>query len=75
MDLKKNETMNERYDVIVLGSGFEGGLLALILASQGVNVLMVDGGQHPRFALGESTVRHTFRMLKIMGERWNIALA
>ncbi len=59
-------------DVIVLGSGFEGGLLSTILAHQGVNVLMIDGSSHPRFALGESTVRHTFRMLKILGERWQI---
>lgn len=60
------------YDVAILGAGFEGGLLASILAYKGVKVLLIDAGTHPRFALGESTVRHTFRMLKIMGERFGL---
>jgi FADH2 O2-dependent halogenase len=55
-----------------VGAGFEGGLLGLILASQGAKVLIIEAGTHPRFALGESTVRHTFRMMKILGERWQI---
>jgi FADH2 O2-dependent halogenase len=62
----------EQYDVAILGAGFEGATLGLILAHQGVKVLLIDSGIHPRFALGESTVRHTFRMMKIIGERFNI---
>ena len=64
--------MSEQFDVAILGAGFEGGMLATILASNGFKVLMVDAGTHPRFALGESTVRHTFRMIKIMAERFNV---
>src|SRR5277367_3311546 len=63
---------HDLYDVAVLGAGFEGGLLSTILAYKGVKVLLIDAGTHPRFALGESTVRHTFRMLKIMGERFGV---
>ncbi len=63
---------DQTYDVAILGAGFEGGLLASILAYNGVKVLLIDAGTHPRFALGESTVRHTFRMLKIMGERFGV---
>src|SRR5689334_10662459 len=62
----------EVFDVAILGTGFEGGLLGIILAHQGAKVLMIDAGTHPRFALGESTVRHTFKMLKIIGERFRI---
>ena len=60
------------YDVAILGAGFEGGLLATVLGHQGVKVLMLDAGTHPRFALGESTVRHTFKLLKIIGERYQV---
>ncbi len=63
---------NEQFDVAIIGAGFEGGLLGTILAANGAKVLMIESGMHPRFAVGESTVRHVFRMLKIMGERFNV---
>ena len=64
--------MNEQFDVAILGAGFEGGMLATILACKGAKVVIIDAGTHPRFALGESTVRHTFRMIKIMAERFGV---
>jgi FADH2 O2-dependent halogenase len=67
-----NADPGDLFDVAILGTGFEGGLLGTILGHQGVKVLMIDAGQHPRFALGESTVRHTFKMLKIIGDRYHI---
>lgn len=45
----------ESADVLVLGSGFGGSLLAMILAKQGRRVAVVDVNEHPRFAIGEST--------------------
>jgi len=63
---------NPVYDVAIIGAGFEGALLGLILAKHGAKVLIIEAGTHPRFALGESTVRHTFRMMKIVGERFDI---
>ena len=47
--------MTRRYDIIVVGSGFSGSLLAWILASQGRSVLLIDRSKHPRFAVGESS--------------------
>ena len=64
--------MNEQYDVAILGAGFEGSMLGIILACNGAKVVIIDAGTHPRYALGESTVRHTFRMIKIMAERFNV---
>lgn len=44
-----------RSDVLILGSGFGGSLLAAILARGGLRVILIDRRTHPRFAIGEST--------------------
>lgn len=44
-----------RCDVVVLGSGFAGSILARVLAVQGLDVVLVERGRHPRFSLGESS--------------------
>ncbi|KKD02453.1 NAD(P)-binding protein, partial [Streptomyces sp. WM6386] len=41
-------------DVFILGSGLAGSVAGAILARQGTKVVLVDAGQHPRFAVGES---------------------
>ncbi|MCA1596417.1 MAG: FAD-dependent oxidoreductase [Chloroflexi bacterium] len=43
------------FDLIVVGSGFGGSLLALIAHRIGLRVLLIERGSHPRFAIGEST--------------------
>lgn len=43
------------YDVVVIGSGFAGSVLARCLRSAGKRVLVLERGEHPRFALGESS--------------------
>ena len=42
-------------DVVVLGSGFGGSLLAAALGAGGMSVAVVDRARHPRFAIGESS--------------------
>ena len=42
-------------DVLVVGSGFGGSLMAMVLAKLGFRSLVVERGNHPRFALGESS--------------------
>ena len=42
-------------DVVILGSGFGGSLLAAILARHGRRVVILDRERHPRFAIGESS--------------------
>jgi FADH2 O2-dependent halogenase len=60
------------YDVAIVGSGLAGSLLAAILARQGAKVLLLDGGQHPRFSIGESTIPFTLVSLRILAERYDV---
>jgi len=41
-------------DLVVVGSGFGGSLLAMIARRIGLRVLLLERGRHPRFAIGES---------------------
>ncbi|MET0556539.1 MAG: FAD-dependent oxidoreductase, partial [Vicinamibacteria bacterium] len=45
----------DRAHVVVAGAGFAGALLARLLARHGLDVILVDRGRHPRFAIGESS--------------------
>jgi tetracycline 7-halogenase / FADH2 O2-dependent halogenase len=62
----------DSYDVAILGSGIAGSMLGAILARQGRRVLLLDRGEHPRFALGESTVPHTSMLMRILGDRFGV---
>jgi FADH2 O2-dependent halogenase len=42
-------------DLVVLGSGFGGTLLAIIAQKLGYSVALLERGKHPRFAIGESS--------------------
>ncbi len=64
--------MTERYDVAILGAGIGGTLLATILARHGVRVLIVEKEQHPRFAVGESTVPETTFLLEVLARRYDV---
>ena len=62
----------DRYDVIIVGSGLSGTMLGSILAKGGFRVLLLDGVQHPRFAIGESTVGYTLVTLRLIAERYGV---
>ena len=61
-----------RYDVAILGAGIAGGILGAVLARNGLRVLLLDAGMHPRFAVGESTIPHTSTMSEIIAERYQV---
>lgn len=42
-------------DEVIIGAGFSGALLALMLHRAGRRVALIERGRHPRFALGESS--------------------
>jgi len=55
------------YDVAIIGSGIAGTMLGAILAKQKLNVVIIDAGTHPRFAVGDSMVPESAVLLKIPG--------
>ena len=64
--------MVKEYEVVILGSGISGTLLAAILARHNVRVAVLDSGTHPRFAIGEATVPETTTNLKIMSRLYDV---
>src|SRR5436190_21045391 len=44
-----------RAQVLVVGSGFAGSLMAMIARRIGFSVALLERGHHPRFAIGESS--------------------
>jgi FADH2 O2-dependent halogenase len=60
------------HDVLILGSGLAGTMIAACLARNGVDVLVIDAGQHPRFAIGESTIPYTSMMMRLISERYGV---
>lgn len=70
MDMK---TGNAKFDVIILGGSMTASTLALTLNSQGVSVLMVDSGNHPRFALGESLLKPTVYWMHLLAKKYGVA--
>jgi tetracycline 7-halogenase / FADH2 O2-dependent halogenase len=65
-------TAGRQYDVIVIGTGLGGSTLAAALAANGVKVLMVDSGTHPRFAVGEATIPYTNVTERTIADRYGI---
>lgn len=64
--------MRRDYDVIIIGSGFAGSMLAAILARHGGKVAVIDEFSHPRFAIGESTIPQTSQMLSLISRQFNV---
>jgi len=60
------------YDVAILGAGIAGSMLGAVLARQGLRVLLLDAGLHPRFAIGESTIPYTSTVAQIIAERYDV---
>ena len=61
-----------RFDVIIIGSGYAGSMLATILAKRGRAVLLLDRNKHPRFAIGESTTPIADTLLHRLAEKYDI---
>jgi FADH2 O2-dependent halogenase len=62
----------DQYDVAILGSGMAGGMLGAVLARNGVKVLLLDAGSHPRFAVGESTIPYTSGLTRLIADRFQV---
>jgi len=60
------------YDIAIVGSGFGGSLLAMIARRAGRSVLMLEKGQHPRFAIGESSTPLSNLLLEEIATRYDL---
>lgn len=64
--------MRNDFDLVVLGSGFAGSLLALAARRRGLRVLLVERGSHPRFVIGESTSPLTNLLLEELAAEYDL---
>ncbi len=62
----------DRFDIAIAGSGLTGSILARILARQGRRVLLLERGEHPRFAIGESSTPLAAILLETLAERYRL---
>lgn len=59
-------------DVVVLGSGFGGSLMSLILHKIGLRPVLIDRVTHPRFAIGESSTPIANLVLRDLATRYDL---
>lgn len=62
-----------RCDLAIVGSGFAGSLMARVLALLGYEVVLLERGSHPRFAIGESSTPLANLSLERLGRRYGLA--
>lgn len=64
--------MQSRVDVAIVGSGFAGSILAMILRRLGRSVVLLERGRHPRFAIGESSTPLAALLLESLATQYDL---
>jgi len=59
-------------DVAVIGAGFSGSLMAMLLQQIGLRTVLLDRGIHPRFAVGESSTPVANMILEGLSQRYQL---
>ena len=59
-------------DVAIIGSGFAGSLMALLLTRLGRTCVIVDRQSHPRFAIGESSTPLADMVLRDIAKKYDL---
>jgi len=59
-------------DIVIAGAGFAGSLMALVLHSMGFKICLVEKGQHPRFAVGESSTPIADMLLRQLSQQYDL---
>jgi FADH2 O2-dependent halogenase len=60
------------FDLAIVGSGFGGSLLAMIARRLGFRVMLLERGQHPRFAIGESASPQAGILIEQLSDRYEL---
>src|SRR5947207_2875776 len=61
-----------RADIAVIGAGFSGSLISMLLQRIGLRPVLIDRGTHPRFAIGESSTPVTNLILEDLANRYDL---
>jgi FADH2 O2-dependent halogenase len=64
--------VKESREIVIVGSGFAGSLLARVLTVLGYDVVLLERGAHPRFAIGESSTPLANLSLERLGLRYGL---
>ena len=64
--------VNQSFDVVVIGAGFGGSLIATILQSSGLSIGMIDKSSHPRFTIGESSTPAADYLLAELASKYSL---
>ena len=59
-------------DISILGSGFSGSVMALILDKLGLKTVLIDKATHPRFAIGESSTPIADMILRSLADTYDL---
>ncbi len=70
--MSPNQSSHYTVDIAILGSGFAGSILALILNKIGLSTILVDRATHPRFAIGESSTPIGNMILRDLAEKYGL---
>src|SRR4051812_37131347 len=61
-----------KFDVVIIGSGFGGSIMAMILRRLGRTVLILEKGKHPKFAIGESSTPLANLLLEEIARKYDL---
>jgi FADH2 O2-dependent halogenase len=64
--------VSNTHDLIIVGGGFGGAVLAMIARRLGLRAVLVERGRHPRFAIGESSTPLSNLLLEELGDRYDL---
>jgi FADH2 O2-dependent halogenase len=59
-------------DLVIVGAGFGGSLMAMIARRIGLSVVLLEQGRHPRMTIGESTTPLSNLLLESLSERYDL---
>lgn len=66
-------TRREECDIVIVGAGFGGSLLAQIARTAGRRVVLLEKERHPRFSIGESSTPLANLKLATLADRYGLA--
>ena len=55
---------SQHYELVIIGGGIVGSMLAAAMSRNGVKVLVLEAGTHPKFAIGESMILETSEIMR-----------